>query len=198
MKLKIQKERPSVSMLESELARLKYISRYRLLIKSTVCTILMFTSAALLAATLWFPVLQVYGNSMSPALQSGDVLICLKTDTLTHGEITAFYHNNKILVKRVIGCPGDRVNIDRQGIVSVNEVPLSEPYIQEHSTGQMDIPLPCQVPQEAFFVMGDRRATSLDSRSESVGFIPRERILGKVLFRVWPLHRAGIISRTGG
>lgn len=198
MKKQIQKPRPSVSLLEAELARLKYRKQYRMLIKSTVFTISTLAAAAVLAATLWFPLLQIYGSSMSPTLHSGDVLLCVKTKEVAPGDITAFYHNNKILVKRVIARSGDRVDLDEQGIVSVNGTQLSEPYISEAALGQADIPLPCQVPQGTIFVMGDRRVTSIDSRNEAVGCVPEDRILGKVLFRIWPLHRFGTISQKGG
>jgi len=172
--------------------------QFRMVMQNTVCTIVTIAAAAILAANLWFPILQIYGNSMSPTLRTGDVLLCIKTDTLAQGDIAAFYHNNKLLVKRVIGCGGDRVEIDSAGIVSVNEHAVSEPYISDPALGQVEIDLPCQVPQGSFFVLGDCRATSLDSRSETVGYVSADRVLGKVLLRIWPLNRFGPVTFKGG
>lgn len=172
--------------------------QFRMVMHSTVCAIVTIAAAAILAANLWLPVLQVYGNSMSPTLRTGDVLLCIKTDTLAQGDITAFYHNNKLLIKRVVGCGGDLVDLDEEGIVSVNEIVLSEPYISDPARGQTETDFPCRIPQGSFFVMGDCRATSLDSRSETIGCIPKDRILGKVLFRIWPLNRIGLVTQTGG
>lgn len=194
MKNQIQKERPSVQLLESELARIRENKRYRESIKSTFSTILALFTAALLAATLWFPVLQVYGSSMSPTLSGGDVLICVKNGQVQPGDVVAFYHNNKILVKRIIAQSGDLVEIAEDGTVWVNGTALNEPYISEASLGESDIEFPCQVPNGCFFVMGDHRSTSLDSRSSTIGFVTEERIMGKILLRIWPLNRLGGIS----
>jgi signal peptidase I len=167
--------------------------RYRMVLQSTVCGIVTVAAAAMLASMLWFPILQVYGNSMSPTLRTGDVLLCVKTGNISQGDITAFYHNNKLLIKRIIGKGGDRVEISTDGTVSINDLSVTEPYIVEPDMGQVDISLPCQVPAGCYFVLGDCRATSLDSRSESVGCVPQERILGKVLLRIWPLSRFGTV-----
>ena len=172
--------------------------QFRMAIQNTICTIVTIAAAILLAANLWFPILQVYGNSMSPTLRTGDVLLCIKTDTLVQGDITAFYHNNKLLIKRVIGCGGDWVDIDPSGTVMINDDPISEPYINDPAMGQVEIAFPCQVPQESYFVLGDCRGTSLDSRSEAIGYIPEDRILCKVLLRIWPLNRFGRIDVKGG
>lgn len=194
MKNQIQKERPSVQLLESELARLRERKQYHDSIRTTLSTILTLFTAALLAATLWFPVLRVYGSSMSPTLSGGDVLICLKSGQAQPGDVIAFHHNNKILVKRVIAQAGDMVDISPDGIVSVNGNLLEEPYISEAVLGEADLEFPCQVPNGSFFVMGDHRSTSLDSRSSAIGFVTEERIMGKILLRIWPLNRLGSVS----
>ena len=149
---------------------------------------------AVLIATLWLPVLQIYGSSMTPTLQDGEILFSVKTENLETGDIVAFYYNNKILVKRVIAQPGDWVNLDESGTVYVNSVPLEEPYLTEKAVGECDIKLPYQVPDGRIFVMGDHRSTSIDSRSTAVGCVEAEQIVGKIIFRIWPLERIGGIS----
>ena len=155
----------------------------------------MITVAAvsILVATLWLPVLQIFGNSMTPTLQNGEILFTVKTSDLEPGDIVAFYYNNKILVKRVICGPGDWFNMDSDGTVYVNGQKLEEPYITEFAYGETNITLPYQVPDEKIFVLGDHRSTSVDSRNTSVGCVAQEQIVGKIVFRVWPLDRFGII-----
>lgn len=198
MKNKLLTSRPTPAQLKAELNRMDRQNRYTMLLNSTVCVLTTLAAVCMLAATLWLPALKVYGNSMSPTLATGDILLCVKTRDLHQGDIAAFYHNNKILVKRVIGCAGDQIDLDAQGLVSRNGTLLSEDYIDAPALGAMDIPLPCQVPNGSFFMLGDNRATSLDSRSSTVGFVPEERVLGKVLLRIWPLHRFGPVSQKGG
>ena len=170
----------------------------RMALQSTVCFIVTLAATAILAANLWFPIVQVFGNSMSPTLHTGDVLLCVKTDALEQGDIAAFYHNNKLLIKRVIGCEGNEVSIDASGTVLLNQQAVLEPYVSSPAQGQIDIALPCRVPAGHFFMMGDARATSLDSRSEVIGCVPEDRVLGKVLFRIWPLTRIGPVFEKGG
>ena len=188
---KKQQEMPSVEDLEEELKRVKYQSRYRTVLKSTIYSLITVAAVAVLVATLWLPVLQIYGSSMTPTLQDGDIVFSVKTSNLEQGDIIAFYYNNKILVKRVIAGPGDWVNIFTVGTVSVNNVELDEPYLVEKSFGDADIELPYQVPDGRYFVMGDHRSTSVDSRHMAVGCVAQEQVVGKIVFRVWPLERLG-------
>ena len=185
-------ERPSYEQLEAELRRVTYRSRYRSVLKSTLYTLITVAAVAVLVATLWLPVLQIYGNSMTPTLQDGEIVFSVKTTDMERGDIIAFYYNNKILVKRVIAGPGDWVNITQDGTVYVNDVQLEEPYLVEKSFGDADIELPYQVPDGRIFVMGDHRATSVDSRHTAVGCVAEEQIVGKIVFRVWPMDRLGI------
>lgn len=187
-------ERPSSSELEAELHRVRYQNRYQNVLKSTVFTLITVAAIAVLVATLWLPVLQIYGTSMAPTLQDGEIIFSVKTSKMEQGDIVAFYYNNKILVKRVIGTPGDWINIARDGTVFVNGEELVEPYLTEKSYGEPDIELPYQVPDGKLFVMGDHRETSADSRHTAVGCVAQEQIVGKIVFRVWPLSQFGVVE----
>lgn len=188
------REKPTVHQLETELKRVKYQRRYGTVLKSTVFTLITVAAIAVLVATLWLPVLQIYGSSMTPTLQDGEIIFSVKTADFVPGDIVAFYYNNKILVKRVICGPGDWFDMDADGTAYVNEVALEEPYLTEKSLGEADIELPYQVPDGKIFVMGDHRATSVDSRHSAVGCVAQEQIVGKIVFRIWPLNRMGGID----
>lgn len=188
------RDMPSVKQLEAELGRVKYRSRYRTVLRSTVYTLITVAAVAILVATLWLPVLQIYGNSMTPSLQDGEIIFSIKTSDFEPGDIAAFYYNNKILVKRIICGPGDWINIEEDGTVYVNDVMLDEPYVFEKSLGDCNIEMPFQVPDGRFFVMGDHRSTSVDSRNTAVGCVSQEQIVGKIMFRVWPFSRMGVVK----
>ena len=187
-------ERPSVEELEAELKRVRYKSRYHTVLKSTVYTLITVAAVAVLVATLWLPVLQIYGSSMTPTLQDGEIVFSVKTKTMEQGDILAFYYNNKILIKRLIANPGDWVDLAEDGTVYVNDKEIQEPYLTEKSFGDADIELPYQVPEGKLFVMGDHRATSVDSRHTTVGCVTADQIVGKVVFRVWPLGSFGAVE----
>ena len=182
---------PSTAQLEAELGRVTYGRRYRTVLKSTIYTLITVAAIAILVATLWLPVLQIYGSSMAPTLQDGDIVVSVKTSELAKGDVIAFYYNNKILVKRVIASSGDWVDMDESGTVYINQAPLEEPYLTEKAYGDTDIELPYQVPDGRIFVMGDHRSTSVDSRNTAVGCVAQEQIVGRIIFRVWPLSRLG-------
>ena len=184
-------ERPTVHQLETELAREKYRRRYGRVMRSTIYTLITVAAVAVLVATLWLPVLQIYGSSMTPTLDEGEIVVSLKGSAFHQGDIVAFYYNNKILVKRVIAGPGQWVDIQEDGTVYVDGEPLDEPYLTEKSFGGCDIQLPYQVPDGRYFVMGDHRSTSVDSRHSAVGCVADEQIVGKIVFRVWPLNALG-------
>lgn len=180
-------ETPSVEQLEQQLKQERYKIRYQYALRTTVYTLLAVAAAAILVATLWLPVLQIYGSSMTPTLSEGQLVVSVKSKRFEQGDIIAFYYNNKILVKRVIAGPGAWVDIDEDGTVYVDREALEEPYLEEHAFGQCDIKLPYQVPDNQYFVMGDHRSTSVDSRSTTVGCVATENVVGKLLLRVWPL-----------
>lgn len=194
MKKKSTRIQPTTEQLENELERVKYKRRYRSVLKSTIYTLITVAAIAILVATLWLPVLQIYGTSMTPTLTDGEIIFTVKTSDFEPGDIVSFYYNNKILVKRVIAEAGDWVNIDENGSVYVNDVPLDEPYLEEKAFGDTDIELPYQVPDGKIFVMGDHRATSVDSRNTAVGCVAQEQIVGKIIFRIWPLNRLGFVE----
>lgn len=177
--------------LEAELSRVRYQERYRQALRSTFFSLLVVAAIAVLVATLWLPVLQVYGNSMNPTLEDGEILVSLHNGQYKVGDIIAFYYNNKVLIKRVIGNPGDWIDIDHEGNVKVNGEVLTEPYVMEKAYGDTDISLPYQVPEGRIFVMGDHRSTSVDSRKEAIGCIADEQIVGRLIYRIWPLKELG-------
>jgi len=185
---------PPLEELEEELRRERYKRRYRSVFSSTVSTLVVVAAVAVLVATLWLPVLQIYGSSMTPTLENGEIIFTVKTAEPEPGDVIAFYYNNKILVKRVIGTAGDWIDITEDGTVYRNGGRLEEPYLEERALGECSIDLPYQVPDGKWFVMGDHRATSVDSRSTAVGCVAQEQIVGKILFRVWPLNRLGAVD----
>lgn len=178
---------PNVAELESELKREKYKNRYWTVFRSTIYILITVAAVAVLVATLWLPVLQIYGSSMTPTLEEGDIVVSIKSKTYETGDIVAFYYNNKILIKRVIAGSGDWVDLDEDGTVYVNGEKLDEPYVKDKAFGECDLELPYQVPESRIFVMGDHRSVSVDSRSKAVGCVAEEQIVGKLVCRIWPL-----------
>lgn len=187
-------EAPSVEQLEQQLKQERYKIRYQYALRTTVYTLLAVAAMAILVATLWLPVLQIYGSSMTPTLSEGQLVVAMKSKNFEQGDIIAFYYNNKILVKRVIAGPGTWVDIDEDGIVYVNSEVLDEPYLVEQAYGQCDIKLPYQVPDGQYFVMGDHRSTSVDSRSTTVGCVATDDVVGKLLLRIWPLPEIKVLQ----
>lgn len=187
-------ELPSAEQLERICKKAKYRRRFFSSLQGTLGVLLTVSAAAVLVAVLLLPVLQIFGSSMSPTLEEGSYVISIKEAKLQTGDICAFYYNNKILVKRVIAQSGDWVDIDREGRVSVNGVALDEPYVSELAFGECDLELPYQVPESRIFVMGDHRSVSVDSRSSVIGCVAEEQIVGKLVFRIWPLSELGPIQ----
>ena len=186
-------EIPSIEQLEKELGREKYRWQFRRVLRSTIFVLITVAAAAVLVATLWMPVLQISGNSMSPTLTDGEIVVSWKGSSWEPGDIIAFYYENKILVKRVIAGPGDWVNIDEDGTVYINDVELHEPYLVEKALGDCNIALPYQVPESKIFVMGDHRSVSLDSRNTVLGCVAYDQIVGRLVIRVWPYEMISLI-----
>ena len=184
-------ELPSTESIRTAYEKVSYLDRLRASIISTTNILIVVAAVAILVAMLFLPVLRIYGQSMNATLSSGELVISLKGAKFETGDIVAFYYNNNILVKRVIANSGDWVDIDLQGNVYVNQQLIDEPYLDEKAYGEPDITFPYQVPDERVFVLGDNRAVSIDSRYTSVGCVTSEQIVGKIVFRIWPLTRLG-------
>ena len=189
-----QMRAPTSAQLNAELKRVKYRRRYRRVLRSTVYTLIVVAAISVLVATIWMPVLQIYGASMTPTLNEGEIAVSLKGGKFSRGDLVAFYVGNKILVKRCIAGPGQWVDIDPEGNVYVDGELLDEPYLQEKAFGDSDLEYPYQVPENRYFCMGDHRSTSVDSRHTSVGCVAEEQIVGKIVFRVWPLSGFGSLK----
>lgn len=185
---------PTAEQIERERKRLRYQRRYSKTLKSTIAILVVVAAMAVLVATLWMPVLRIYGASMVPTLEDGQIVVCVKSGSFKPGDIVAFYHGNKLLIKRFIAGAADWVDIDATGNVSVNGTVLDEPYITEKAYGDTNIELPYQVPDSRYFLMGDNRDVSVDSRNTAVGCVSDEQIVGKIIFRIWPLSQFGPVQ----
>ena len=180
---------PSIEEVEGEKKRLDKRGEQRHFLAGIIGTLTVFAAAVVLCVTLFFPVLQVTGDSMEPGLREGNLILTRKTDHLKTGDICGFYYNNELLLKRVIGVPGDMVDIDAEGNVSVNGQVLNEPYVLQKALGKSDVSFPLLVPEDCYFVMGDNREVSIDSRSSIIGCVNREQIEGKAILKLWPPGR---------
>ncbi len=182
---------PDSTLLEQVIRKDHYHNRYVWIIRNTIYAFVTLAAIAILLAVLILPVLQIYGTSMNPTLREGEIVIAVKGSSLETGDIAAFYYNNNILVKRVIGTPGQTIDIQEDGTVLLDNEAIEEPYLSGKELGECDIELPYQVPESRIFVMGDNRGTSIDSRSRTIGCIAEEQMVGKVVFRIWPLSSFG-------
>lgn len=185
---------PTVEQLTAELERVRYKKRYKRVLRSTVFSLIVVAAVAVLVATILMPVLQIYGSSMTPTLEENDIVVCLKESEFKQGDLVAFYLGNKILVKRCIALPGQWIDIDADGNVYVDNKLLNEPYLTDKALGDCNIEFPYQVPDNRYFCMGDHRSTSVDSRNTAVGCVAEEQIVGKIVFRVWPLNNIGTLK----
>ena len=185
---------PSIELLEEELKKERYNSNFGRVLRSTIFSLLVVAAVAVIIAVLLMPVLQISGVSMSNTLDDGDIVVTLNDSKYKTGDVIGFYFNNSILIKRVIATSGDWVDIDESGNVYVNGQLLYEPYVSDKALGDCDISLPYQVPEGKCFVMGDHRATSIDSRNTAVGCVSNDMVVGRLLLRVWPLTELGPVK----
>ena len=185
---------PSREEVARERDRLRYRQRFRRALLVTAGILIVVAAVSVLISTRLLPVLQVAGDSMEPTMEDGEIVILRTTDDLETGDLVAFYYQSRILLKRVIGTAGDRIDIDKSGNVSVNGERIEEPYVTGRSLGECDIELPYRVPEGQVFVMGDHRSVSVDSRVREVGCVSQEQVIGEVVFLIWPLNRAGFLN----
>ena len=184
---RIKTDLPELDSLQGELKNELYKRRFRRLLRSTANALIVVAAVAALVATLVLPVLQIAGTSMEPTLNDGDIVVLMKTDHLKTTDLCAFYYSNKILIKRVIGLPGDYIWIENDGTVFLNGIALDEPYLTEKALGECDVEFPYQVPENCYFMMGDQRETSIDSRSTVIGCVTEDQLVGKLICKVWPI-----------
>jgi len=184
---------PSLTEIQSERKRIRRGTYYRQALRGTVSVLLVVAAVAVLITTLFLPILQISGDSMSPTLEHDEIVVLLKTKRFESGDLIGFYYQGKILLKRVIAVPEDEVAIDADGNVYVNGELLEEPYVTDKVLGDCDLEFPYKVPGTSYFVLGDRRSNSVDSRNSVVGAISRDDIIGKVFIRVWPIPKFGFV-----
>lgn len=191
---KLLADMPTAEQVQAELNRERHRRRYGQTLRSTVYTLVVVAAVAILVATLWLPILRIYGSSMNPTLTEGDIVVSIKGTDFSQGDLVCFYLGNKVLIKRYVAGPGQWVDIDAEGNVYVDGELLDEPYLAEKALGECDLELPYQVPDGRIFVLGDHRSTSVDSRSSAVGCVADEQIVGRIVFRVWPLAGFGALE----
>ena len=184
---------PSLKEIQSERKRIRRGSYYWQALRGTISVLLVVAAVAVLITTLFLPILQISGDSMSPTLEQDEIVVLLKTKKLERGDLIGFYYQGKILLKRVIALPEEEVAIDAEGNVYVNGERLEEPYVTDKGLGDCDLEFPHRVGGTSYFVMGDKRSNSVDRRNSVVGQISRDDIIGKVFIRVWPLSNIGLI-----
>ncbi len=186
-----QSTKPTIDELKKELKRVNNKREYKRVLRNSIFVVVVVAALAVLISSFYVTVLKVTGDSMTPTLETGEIVIAQNSGTFEPGDLIAFYYNNKVLVKRVLGSPGDWINIDDDGLVSINGVAIEEDYVTDKSLEPTDLTFPYQVPENRFFVLGDHRNVSIDSRSTVVGCVTREQLIGKVVFRVFPFKSMG-------
>lgn len=193
MRRKKKQYEPSVRELETELKRVRAQKRYYETLRGTI-VVLIAVAALVLLLVMMLPVLQITGTAMSNTLNDGEIVAALRSSTADYGDLVAFsVAGNKTLIKRVVGKAGDTVDILEDGRVTINGALLEEPYVINQDRGDCDVELPLVVPEGRYFLMGDNREESLDSRSMAIGCVSQEQMIGRIALRVWPLEEIEIL-----
>ncbi len=186
---------PSSEQVEAEMRRVRFNTKYFRLLRSTVYALIVTAAVSVLVATLFLPVLQIYGTSMSPTLTEGEIVVSIKQKEYTRGDIIALYYSNKVLVKRIIGVGDDVIQLTDEGTFIINGEELVESYISKKAYGDLtDIEFPFTVPKNTYFVVGDHRETSIDSRSTQIGCVEPSEVVGRIVFSIWPFSEFGKID----
>ena len=178
-------DRPSIEQVRGEKDKLDKKRKFRRMLINTFAVLIVVAAVAVLISTLFMPVIQVSGDSMEPTMKDGDILLLIRSKDPDCGDVCCISWQNKMLLKRVIGLPGDSVDIDSDGNVFVNGKKLDEPYVQDLCLGECDVTFPVKVAPDTLFVLGDKRTVSVDSRSSTIGCVEKDQIVGKVLFTLW-------------
>lgn len=144
------------------------------------------------------PVLKIYGSSVEPTLEPGQIVLSMPKQEVKNGDVIAFWHGKKLLVRRVIAQGGQEVDMDENGKLSVDGQVLKEPYLKKDEIGNSNIDYPHKVKASHYFCVGDKRKSSIDSRNTVIGDVAKEKIKYHLVFRIWPLHQIGWIELIGG
>lgn len=184
---------PSIELIREELAYEEAKHNFWKTLLNIMAVLTVIAAIAALMVTRFFVLVRVNGNSMEPTLEDGDILLVRQTKEINIGEITGFYYGGKVLLKRAIASPGETVEIDQDGNVYINGKEIEEPYLSEKNLGKCELTFPYEVPEETIFMLGDNRAVSIDSRLRVIGCVEEDQLLGKAVFRAWPLKRIGSV-----
>ena len=195
-KPKPKRPRPAADQIERELERVENKRRFRTVLRNTFAVLASVAAVAVLVSTFLLPVMRVYSNSMTPTISENEIVIAVKTKDIRRGDIIAFYYNNRILIRRVVGMPSEMVSVDDHGVVYINDKIVGEPYVSERALGSSDIEYPFRVPDDGYFVLGDNRTASVDSRNSVVGCITQDQMVGKLLVCIWPFASIRVIQNT--
>lgn len=187
-------EIPSIESLREELAREESRHSFRRTLLNIAGVLVVAAAIAALMATRLFVLIRINGSSMEPTLKNGEIIFLRQTKEIKAGDMVGFYYGGRVLIKRAICGAGDSIDIDKEGNVYVNGEQIDEPYLTEKSLGKCERDFPYEVPENMFFVLGDNRAVSMDSRIRSIGCVEKNQIVGKVAFRAWPLARIGLCT----
>lgn len=189
-KKKERSEQPSETKENQNVSRKQYVRELR----KTILILAAVFAGILLLAMFAMPVYRITGNTMNPTLDEGNIVLSIRTGNLKEGDLAAVRYSDKILVRRVIGLPGDRIEMDESGTVRVNGEVLAEDYVSNPEAGQTDLTYPFVVPEGQYFMMGDNRSVSIDSRNSAIGCIPEDMIAGKLMMRIFPLNEIKALS----